>query len=85
MKQVREDKNKGLAILLSGWLFSIMGFLATLNIEFKWLTEASINAFVTFVIATVMLFGAGFAVWKNTFVSKKAQKQNEELHKKGLK
>lgn len=84
-KQIKNDKMKGLGILLSGWLFAIMGFLATLNIKFEWLTSASINAFVALIIATIMLIGSIYAVWKNTFVSKKAQKQNRELCKKKLK
>lgn len=85
MRQVKSDKVKGLSILLSGWLFALMGFLATLNIQFKWLTEESIHAFIIFFIATISLVVNVYAVWKNTFVSKKAQRQNEELHKKNLK
>lgn len=84
-KKVDEDKIKGLAILLSGWLFAVMAFLATINIKYEWLTGESINAFVAFFVATVMLIVTAYAIWKNTFVSKKAQKQNEELHKKELK
>lgn len=40
LEQVRKDKNKGLAIMISGFLFALMGFLSTLNIEFEWLSEA---------------------------------------------
>jgi len=85
MKDVNVDKVKGLAILIVGFLTSAMGFLATLNVHFHWLTDASINAFGAMFIASVMLAGSVYAVWKNTFVSKKAQKQNKELHKKDLK
>lgn len=85
MRQVRDDKLKGLSILLSGWLFALMGFLATLNIQFKWLTEDSINAFVIFFSATISLGINGYAIWKNTFVSKKAQQQNHALYEKKLK
>lgn len=62
-----------------------MGFLATLNIEFKWLTEGSIHAFGVLVMATFMLIAGIYAVWKNTFTSSKAQKQNEALYKMNLK
>jgi|GEM_PF-1809776 len=85
MRQVKIDKVKGFSILLSGWLFALMGFLATLNIQFKWLTEASINAFMLFFVATISLGVNVYAIWKNTFVSKKGQKQNAELHKNKLK
>lgn len=61
-KKVNEDKTKGLAILISGWLFAFMGFLATINIKFEWPTEASINAFVVFVVATIMLVGMIYAI-----------------------
>lgn len=79
-KEVKKDRQKGVAILLSGWLFALMGFLSTLNIHFEWLTEESINAFVAFVVATVILIGTAWPVWKNTFVSKKAQELNSELY-----
>lgn len=84
-KDVKKDKKKGIVILLVGFLQAVMGFLATLNIQFEWLTEASISAFGTMVGAGAMLVAGIYAVWKNTFTGKKAQKQNEELHKKGLK
>lgn len=85
MKEVKQDKIKGLAILIMGFLTTLMGFLATLNIHFHWLTDASISAFGALFVAAVMLGGSLYAIWKNTFVSKKAQKQNKELHKRKLK
>ena len=85
MKEVKNDKIKGIVILIVGFLQAGMGFLATLNIEFEWLTDASISAFGVFIAATLMLIVGLYAVWKNTFTSPRAQRQNEELHRKGLK
>lgn len=60
--------------------------LATLNIKFEWLTEASINAVGLFIVATIMLIVGIYSVYKNTFVlTKKARKEKEELKKKGPK
>ncbi|MFD2208548.1 phage holin [Virgibacillus halophilus] len=84
-KQVKNDKVKGIVILVVGFLQALMGFLATLNIRFEWLSNESINAFGVLLTAFIMLVAGVYAVWKNTFTGKKAQRQNEELHKKGLK
>ncbi|WP_068672269.1 phage holin [Oceanobacillus sp. Castelsardo] len=84
-RDVKNDKIKGIVILLVGFLQAVMGFLATLNIEFQWLTDASISAFGVMISAAIMLIVGIYTVWKNTFTGKKAQRQNEELHKKGLK
>lgn len=83
---MKKENAKELATLITGWLTALMGFLATLNIKFEWLTEASINAFGVFVVATITLVVSAYAIYKNTFViTKKAKKQKEELKRKGLK
>lgn len=85
MDNLQLDKIKGIALLVSGWLFAFMGFLATLNIQFRWLTEASISSFTALFVASLSLLVNVYAIWKNTFVSKKAQKQNKILHEQKLK
>ncbi|WP_406945776.1 phage holin [Halobacillus sp. SY10] len=80
-----KEQIKEVATLVGGFLTAIMGFLATLNIKYAWLTEASISALVTVIIAGGMLAVGIYAAWKNTYVSKKAKKQKEELQRKGLK
>ncbi|QAS52791.1 phage holin [Halobacillus litoralis] len=80
-----KEQIKEVATLVGGFLTAIMGFLATLNIRYEWLTEASISAFVTALVAGGMLAVGIYAAWKNTYVSKKAKKQKKELQKKGLK
>ncbi|MCD5324798.1 MULTISPECIES: phage holin [Pontibacillus] len=80
-----KEKAKEFSILVVGFLSAIMGFLATLNIKFQWLTEASIDAFGAVIVAAVMLISGAYAVWKNTFVSKKGLEQKNALKEKGLK
>lgn len=81
-----KDNIKEISILVTGFLSALMGFLATLNIEFQWLSEASINAFGVFLVATIVLIVAVYSIYKNTFVvTKKAKMQKEELKRKGLK
>lgn len=83
---MKKENAKELAALIMGWLTALMGFLATLNIKFEWLTEASINAFGVFIVATIILVISVYTVYKNTFVvTKKAKRQKEELKRKGLK
>jgi len=83
---MKKENAKELATLITGWLTALMGFLATLNIKFEWLTEASINAFGVFIVATIILVVSVYAIYKNTFViTDKAKKQKEELKRKGLK
>ena len=75
-----KSKWKDISILIVGFLSAGMGFLATLNIKFEWLTEASINSFGVFFVAAAMLITGAYAVWKNTYITKKSSKK-----KKGLK
>ncbi|MBN8236823.1 PTS mannose transporter subunit IID [Halobacillus kuroshimensis] len=80
-----KEEIKEIATLIGGFLTEVMGFLATLNIKYAWLTEASISAFVTVVIAGGVLGVGIYSVWKNTYVSKKGKEQKRELLRKGLK
>ena len=85
MKNKKEEL-KEIATLVSGFLMAVMGFLATLNIKFEWLTEASISAFGTVIVAAGILVVTLYAVYKNTFVlTKRAKEQKETLKQKGLK
>lgn len=79
-KEVKDDKIKGTVILIVGFLQALMGFLATLNVKFEWLTDASVSAFGILITAGIMLIVGVYAVWKNTFTGKKAQEQNKELY-----
>lgn len=65
-----KNKIKDLSILLVGFLPATMGFLATLNIKFEWLTTESIDAFGAFFVAAGMLVLGFYATLKNTYVIK---------------
>ena len=79
------NTGKDYAILITGFLSALMLFLGTLGFSFEWFTAESIDAVGTVIIAAVPLFGAMYAVWKNTYVSRKAQMQKKVLEQRGLK
>jgi SPP1 family holin len=76
--------NKDIFTLLSGFLTAVLLFLGTIGIKIDWFTQESIDAFVFMVAAFVTLIVNLYAIWKNTYVSKKARKQKEVLKQKGL-
>lgn len=69
-----------------GFLTAIMLFLGTLNIEFQWLTQDSINAFGVVVSAGILLAINLRTIYKNHYgFTEKAKKQKEFLEKENLK
>lgn len=76
--------NKDLLTLLGGFLTALLMFFGTIGIAFEWFNQDSINAFVILVGALAALVINGIAVWKNTFVSRKAQIQKKALQSQGL-
>lgn len=76
---------KDIVTLLGGFLTALLLFLGAIGISFDWFTQDSIDAFVVLVGAAIALVINLYAVWKNTYVSKKAQEQDELLKKHNLK
>ncbi|KOP78193.1 hypothetical protein AMS60_18675 [Bacillus sp. FJAT-21945] len=76
--------NKDIFTLLGGFLTAVLLFLGTIGISFDWFTQESINAFVIMVFAFVALAINLYAIWKNTYTSKKAQLQKKVLQAQGL-
>ncbi|USK56586.1 SPP1 phage holin family protein [Cytobacillus solani] len=76
--------NKDIFTLLGGFLTAVLLFLGTIGISFDWFTQESINAFVIMVGAFVALVINLYAIWKNTYTSKKAQLQKKALQAQGL-
>ncbi|OLN22026.1 hypothetical protein BTO30_11915 [Domibacillus antri] len=76
---------RDIVTLLGGFLTSLFLFLGTIGVSFDWFTPKSIDAFIMLSSAAGALFINLYAVWKNTYVSKKARKQKEVLKQKGLK
>ena len=72
---------KDYAILITGFLSALMLFLGTVGFSFEWLTPDNIDAFGVLIAATVPLLGSVYAIWKNTYVSKKAKEQKEVLER----
>lgn len=75
---------KDITTLLGGFLTALLFFLSTVGIAFEWFNEESINAFVVLVSAAIALAVNLYAVWKNTYASKKAQLQKKALQAQGL-
>jgi SPP1 family holin len=75
---------KDIATLLGGFLTALLFFFGTIGISFNWFNQDSINAFVLLISAFVALVINLYAVWKNTYTSKKAQLQKLALQKQGL-
>lgn len=75
---------KDITIVIGGFLSSLLLFLASVGISFEWFTEESIDAFTVLVGAAILLGANFYAIWKNTYLSKKAKEQKEHLKEKGL-
>ncbi len=76
---------KDFLTVLGGLLTSLLGLFTVLGIKFDWFTTESIDAFLL-VAGAAIAFGLNiYAIWKNTYLSKKAQAQKEVLKQKGLK
>lgn len=75
---------KDIFTLLGGFLSAVLFFLTTIGISFDWFTQESIDALVFMLAAFVALVINLYAIWKNTYVSKKAKTQKETLKQKGL-
>lgn len=76
---------KDIVTLVTGFLSALLLFLGTIGISFEWFTTESINAFGVLLAATIALVASFYAIWKNTYISKKAKKQAELLEKHNLK
>lgn len=75
---------KDVATLIGGFLTALLLFLGTVGISFDWFTQDSIDAFVVLIGAAIALFINFYAIWKNTYTSKKAQLQKKALQAQGL-
>lgn len=75
---------KDIVKLVSGFLTALLLFLGAVGIQYDWFNQGSIDAFVVLLGAAIALGINLYTVWANTYVSKKAQKQKEELERKDL-
>ena len=72
---------KDYAVLITGFLSALMLFLGTIGFSFDWFTTESIDALGLVITASLPLVGSLYAIWKNTYVSKKGQEQKEVLER----
>jgi Co/Zn/Cd efflux system component len=88
LQKIREGEkismNKDIFTLLGGFLTALLMFFGTVGIAFNWFTQESINAFVVLIAAFSALLINIYAIWKNTYTSKKAQLQKKALQSQGL-
>ncbi|MEH6943369.1 phage holin [Bacillus sp. JJ722] len=77
--------NKDIVTLVTGFLSALLLFFGTIGVSFDRFTTESINAFGVLLTATIALSVALYAIWKNTYVSKKAKEQKNLLKKHNLK
>lgn len=75
---------KDIVTLVGGFLTALLLFLGAVGIQLDWFNQSSIDAFVVLLGAGAALAINVYAVWKNSYVSKKAQLQKEELEKRDL-
>ncbi|MDQ0268864.1 phage holin [Cytobacillus purgationiresistens] len=77
---------KDVVAQIVGFLSAIMLFLGTLNIQFQWLTESSINAFGVVLSAGIFLGVNLYTIYKNHYgFTDKAKQQKAWLEKENLK
>ncbi|CAM3668768.1 phage holin [Mesobacillus zeae] len=73
--------NKDIFTLLGGFLSAVLLFVGSTGVSVEWFTQISIEAFVFMVSAGSALAINFYAIWKNTYVSKKAKEQKEFLER----
>ncbi|CAM4052638.1 phage holin [Mesobacillus zeae] len=70
---------KDIFTLLGGFLSAVFFFRIN-RVSVEWFTQISIEAFVFMISAGAALAINLFAIWKNTYVSKKAKDQKDFLN-----
>ncbi len=84
-QEAQKEAKKDLAKQIAGVLSALIPVLTILGINLEWLTEEFVQQFYVLMVAVAALAYNVYAIYKNHFSGKHAQKQNEELKRKGLK
>ena len=72
---------KDWGVLLTAWLSILaLGLKAIFNVDIT----PYVGDIISFFLLTIFIAVSSFGVWKNTYVSKKAQVQKEVLQASGL-
>lgn len=80
-----EDKWKQYIAQFGGFLGALLLFFGTINVKFDWFNPESISAFQVVLMASVPFIIAGYGIWKNTYLTRKAKRQEALLKRSGLK
>lgn len=84
-QEVRKEAKKDLISQFTGILSALLPILAIFGINLEWFNQEFIDSLAV-LISAIVVFGINvFAIWKNHFSGKDAQKQNEILKERGLK
>src|SRR5699024_10740752 len=83
--EVESDKIEVLIHKILGILLPFLPFAGVAVSGMAWLDEELINSFGVLLYAIAGFGYTAYTIYKNHFSGKLAQKQNEELKKKGLK
>lgn len=80
------DKLKQYFALFGGLLGAVLLFLDSLNVQFAWFNQNSIDGFTGVLQSAIPFILIAYGVWKNTYiVTPKAKEQEEKLIEEGLK
>lgn len=83
--QVKKEAKLDLIQQFLGILAALIPVLAILGINLNWLTDEFISS-LGVLLSAIALFGVNaYAIYKNHFSGKQAQKQNHTLKQRGLK
>lgn len=84
-KQVKSEAKGDLVSQFTAILSALLPILGILGINLEWFNAEFIDS-LGILLSSIIFFGVNvFGIWKNHYSGKKAQKQNEELKRKGLK
>lgn len=80
------DKLKQYVALFGGLLGAVLLFLDSLNVQFAWFNQNSIDGFTGVLQSSIPFVLIAYGVWKNTYiVTPKSKDQEDLLIKEGLK
>ena len=83
--EVKKEAKYDLVSQFIGILSALLPVLAILGVNLEWFNQDFIDSLGVLLSAIIFFVINAYAVYKNHFSSKKAQKQNEVLKTRGLK
>lgn len=84
-KEAKQEAKGDLVSQFIGILFALLPVLGILGINLEWFTAEFIDSLGILISAIIAFAVNAYTIYKNHYSGKKAQEQNQELKKKGLK